>query len=289
MTEVEAEMGFSHFPGIGPYRFQLLIEHFTSAAAAYTASNSELRSVIGTRLSELFCRFRERFDYAAIQDRYVSRGIMAVPYSHSHYPCQLREISDPPICLYIKGDSNILRKTVNKRIGVVGSRKPSPYGTYISRTFTANLTHSSFTIVSGLAVGIDTTAHKTCLECGGTTIAVMGCPVDEVYPSENYELAKLIEQSGVLLSEFPPSTKLQKGMFVARNRLICGLSAGIMVVEGRKHSGTLTTARYAVEQGRDVFVPPVPLNSPLSEAPLILFRQGARMVTDPQEIVEEYQ
>lgn len=288
MTEEEAEVGFSHFPGIGPYRHKLLREQFQSASVAYRAPVNSLQRILGARLSERFCDFRRIFDYQKIKDEYQAQGIRILPLSNSNYPLELKNIPDPPICLYVKGVFDALDLKQQKWIGVVGSRKPSPYGIYISRTFTAQLTHQGFGIISGMALGIDAVAHKTCLECGGKTIAVLGCPIDEVYPPEHRELARQIEEGGVLLSEFPPSTNVQKGMFVTRNRLICGLSAGILVIEGRKHSGTLTTARYAVEQGREVFVPPVPLNSPLSEAPLMLFRQGARMVTDPDEIAEEY-
>jgi DNA processing protein len=140
-----------------------------------------------------------------------------------------------------------------------------------------------------MALGVDTVAHQAALENGGKTIAILGCGVDIIYPPQNTKLyEQIVSGGGVVISEFPPGQTVLKGLFVARNRLISGLSAGIMVVEGLKNSGALITARYAAEQGKDVFAPPVPLTSPLSEAPNILLKQGAKLVTGVEDILEEY-
>jgi len=174
-------------------------------------------------------------------------------------------------------------------LAIVGTRKPTSYGLQVAEKFAAELTQYGFIIVSGMALGIDAAAHWAAINNNGKTIAVLGCGVDVIYPPANRKLYEtIIKSGGAVISEFPPGHTVLKGLFVARNRLISGLSLGVLVVEGAKDSGSLITARYAAEQGKDVFAPPSPITSPLSEAPNMLLKQGAKLVTSVSDILEEY-
>lgn len=173
--------------------------------------------------------------------------------------------------------------------GVVGTRQPTLYGQQVCESIAADLAASDAVIVSGLALGIDTIAHRAAIDAGRKTIAVMGCGVDIAYPQQNSRIyEKIIEESGIVVSEFPPGMVTMKGLFVARNRLISGLSRGVLVVEGSARSGSLITARYAAEQGKDVFAIPAPLMSDMSAAPLILLKEGATLATSAEDILSSY-
>lgn len=281
-------LGFSHFLGIGPHRFSLLIEVFGDVSHAYHASTQELTSIIGDALTQKFDRFRSEFGAKEKLQELKQKNIQVVTRFDAAYPRSLSEIPDPPICLYVRGNMQLFDFMSGHFFGIVGTRRPSSYGIQISRKFSADLTQAGFAIVSGMALGVDSIAHTACMEYGGHTIAVLGCGVDIVYPPQNKALYdKIVGGGGVVMSEFPPGMTVLPGLFVARNRLISGLSAGILVCEGLKGSGSLITASYAAIQGKDVYAPPVPLTSPLSEAPNILLKQGAKFVTDVSDILSE--
>jgi len=301
-----AYLGFSHFLGIGPIKFKQLITYFGNPEKAYRAKAEDLIKVLGVKIGEKFIHFRQNFKADSIVDELFKKSIQVLTLENHDYPEQLRQISDPPICLYVIGNRKILSKParldkinndrtwqVNKHhnlLAIVGTRKPTSYGLQIAEKFAGELTQYGFTIVSGLALGIDAAAHWGSVNNGGKTIAVLGCGVDIIYPPSNRKLYQtIIETGGAVISEFPPGHTVLPGLFVARNRLISGLSMGVFVVEGAKDSGSLITARYAAEQGRDVFAPPSPITSPLSEAPNLLLKQGAKMVTSVDDILEEYQ
>ncbi len=322
-NEVLFYLGFSHFLGIGPMRFAALIKKFGQVKKAYQASESELTDVIGKNLAEKFVHFRQDFDPVKKMEELRKKEIEVIPLYSASYPESLKNITDPPICLYIKSGGSCLEfppagarfeqypSTARRRepflldtrrrsfsqdrspsssmfFAIVGTRKPTPYGEKIAKKFAYELSSAGFIIVSGLAMGIDAAAHWGALEAGGKTIAVLGCGVDIVYPAVNRRLyEKIVNGGGAVISEFPPGHMVAKGLFIARNRIISGISAGVLVVEGLKDSGSLITARYAACQGKEVFAPPGPLTSQMSEAPNILLKQGAKLATSVEDIFEE--
>lgn len=281
-------LGFSYCLGIGPVRFKQLLSHFGSEKNAYNAKETEIAQVVGPKIAHDFATFRMQFKSDSIISLLSKKSIQAIGLDHKDYPKQLAHISDPPICLYVKGDVSTL-SNYEKLFGIVGTRKPSSYGLQVTELFTKELVAYGFSIVSGLALGIDSKAHDTCIRNDGITIAVLGCGVDIVYPPGNKRLYdQIIENGGAIISEFPPEHTVAPGLFIARNRIIAGLSRGVLVVEGAKNSGALTTARYAAQEGRDVFAPPVPLTSSLSFAPHLLLKEGASLALSPTDIIEEY-
>ncbi|OGK14816.1 DNA protecting protein DprA [Candidatus Roizmanbacteria bacterium RIFCSPHIGHO2_02_FULL_37_15] len=282
-------LGFSHFLGIGPTRFAALISYFGNVKKAYEAKEKDLKEVIGAKWAEKFAEFRAGFDPIKKLDELRQKEILTIACDEKNYPSKLLNIPDPPICLYVKGNLNTIDFENGYLIAVVGTRKPTPYGIQIARKFSSELAQSGFIIVSGMAIGIDTTAHWAAIDNGGKTVIVLGCGVDIVYPAINRRLyEKVINDAGVIISEFPPGQLVEKGLFVARNRLISGLSMGVVVIEGAEDSGALITAKYAANQGKEVFAPPAPLTSKMSAAPNLLLKQGAKLVTSVDDILEEF-
>lgn len=282
-------LAFSHFLGIGPTRFSALMQHFGQVKKAYSADTREIEEIIGVNWGKKFVEFRSKFDPVKKLEELTRKNITVIPLYHRSYPKSLQSISDPPICLYVKGDIGAINNWQGYFIAVVGTRKPTPYGEQIAKKFSRELAKAGFVIVSGMAMGIDSIAHWSALKEEAKTVAVLGCGVDIVYPATNRLLyEKIVEKGGLVLSEFPPGHMVQKGLFVARNRLISGLSMGVLVVEGAKDSGSLITAKYAADQGKEVFAPPGPLTSEMSAAPNILLKQGAKLVTAIDDILEEF-
>jgi len=281
-------LGFSHFLGIGPVRFAALKKYFGSAKKAYLAEEKELVKIIGQFLAKKFIAFRNKFDPLKKMEELKKKDIQVLAVDDKDYPESLKNISDPPICLYVKSEEKFnFLSFLN--FAIVGTRSPTQYGVQIAKMFSYQLAEAGLTIVSGLAYGIDTVAHKACLEANGKTVAVLGCGVDIVYPAANrYLYEKIIKSKGAVISEFSPGKFVEKGLFVARNRIISALSQGVMVIEGTKDSGSLITARYAAEQGKNVFAPPSPITSKMSAAPNILLKEGAKLVTSITDIFEEF-
>ncbi len=274
--------------GIGPIRFDVLINHFGTVEKAYKADRGELKELLGNALTEKFIEFRNEFDPIKKLDEFKQKEIRVLTREDNRLPRQLKNISDPPICLYIKGDVDNYDFEKEFFFGVVGTRKQTSYGEQIGYKFAFDLAYSGFIIVSGLALGIDAIAHRAALDAGAKTIAFMGCGVDLPHPPSNSALyERIIETGGLVISEFPPGMTVIKGLFIARNRLISGLSQGVLVIEGAKDSGALITARYAAEQGKEVFAPPAPITSEMSEAPNLLLKEGAKLVTSVDDILEE--
>jgi len=211
------------------------------------------------------------------------KGIKIVTINSKEYPEQLRNIEDPPIAIYMQG--NIIKSDKNA-ISIVGSRKCSAYGRVVAETFSKKLASVGLTIVSGLAVGIDTISHKGALSVKGRTIAVMGSGLDYIYPSSNKDLAERIIKNGAVISEFPLGTAPLRYNFPFRNRIISGLSIGTLVVEAAEHSGSLITARLAAEQGKDVFVVPGDITSDKSKGANQLIKDGAIPVTSVMDILQ---
>lgn len=283
-------LGFSHFLGIGPVRFGTLMSHFGDVEKAYGVTKQELSKLIGPNMAEKFVVFRSRFDPSKKLAELKQKSITVLTQEDELYPSILKNISDPPICLYVKGDLKGFNFSEDYFFAVVGTRKPTAYGEQIAEKFASELAQAGFVIVSGMAYGIDAKAHWAAIKASGRTVAFLGCGVDIVYPGVNKGLyEQIIKTGGLVISEFPPGQTVLKGLFVARNRLISGLSSGVLVVEGAKDSGSLITARYAANQGKEVFAPPAPLTSEMSQAPNLLLKQGAKLVTSIEDILDEFQ
>lgn len=282
-------LAFSHCFGIGPMKFSALMKRFGSAQEAYGAQEKDLQEIIGSYATCQFLTFRSEFDPGKKLGELTNKRISIVTREDKRFPNQLLTIPDPPICLYVKGNIENFNFSQNYCMAVVGTRKPTSYGQQIARTFVFDLVTAGFVVVSGMALGIDTIAHQTTLEAQGKTIAVLGCGVDIVYPQANFKLYdQIIKSGGLVLSEFPPGHRVLKGLFISRNRIISGLSKGVLVVEGAADSGGLITARFAAEQGKEVFAPPGPLTSQMSQAPNLLLKQGARLITSIDDILAEF-
>jgi DNA processing protein len=201
------------------------------------------------------------------------------------YPSILGEIYDPPLVLYLRGDPAALETAA---VAIVGTRKPTPYGLQIAEGLAGDMASRGIAVISGLARGIDAAAHRGCLDSMGRTIAVLGCGIDVVYPREHRRLTERIIERGLILSEFPPGTSPAPQNFPVRNRIISGLSIGTLIVEASEYSGSLITARLAMEQNREVFAVPGNLTSPRSFGPNYLIKQGAKLVQSWRDIAEEF-
>ena len=216
----------------------------------------------------------------------TSGPIVSVFRNDRRYPRLLSEIPDPPEVLYVRGKGSKIN--LEKTIAVVGTRNITSYGREVTQKLVRELVKNGFTIVSGMALGVDTVAHETAIAEGGKTIAVLGCGIDIIYPSRNARLYRdIIFRNGAIVSEIPPGVWTDSKRFVTRNRIISGLSLGVLVIEGTEKSGTLITAKYALDQGRDVFAVPGPITSELSRAASILLKNGAKLVESADDILEE--
>ncbi|OGG14212.1 DNA protecting protein DprA [Candidatus Gottesmanbacteria bacterium RIFCSPHIGHO2_01_FULL_39_10] len=217
----------------------------------------------------------------------MSDKIIFISIGDKRYPSLLREIPDPPKSLYVRGDVSLLGNEI-RRIGVVGTRKVTEYGKDVTRRLTRDLVKAGYSIVSGMASGVDTVAHQTAIENNGVTIAVLGAGIDVIYPTPNQNLYwNIIKKYGCVISEFPPGKITSKVQFASRNRIISGISQGVVVTEGGEFSGSLITASCALDQGREVFAVPGPITSKFSKGPAFLLKNGAKMVTGISDILEE--
>lgn len=270
-------------PGLGTRTSGKLLDRFRTPQAIFRASRSELEAagVSGAIAQTLVsgCTFE---DAAAQQEKMAQTGTVAVTIGDPRYPPSLREIFDPPVLLFARGRVELLQTLM---LGVVGTRRPTPYGLAVSERLSADLAHAGLTIASGMARGIDTGAHKGALSVGGDTVAVLGCGVDIVYPSENRKLAADLAVKGLIVSEFPMGATAFPQNFPIRNRIISGMSVGVLVVEGAQYSGSAITAKLAMDQGREVFAVPGNITSKLSWGPNLLIKQGARLIQDWNDVV----
>ncbi|MCX8008973.1 MAG: DNA-processing protein DprA [Patescibacteria group bacterium] len=281
-------LAFSVFSGIGPVRFRLLYEYFGSAQNAWQASHKDLRAVgLSDRLVSSFIKFRQTFSHEGYRQQLERKNIRFLSIVDDAYPDSLRNIPDPPIGLYCFGDESVSLLSEKQLIGVVGTRRATVYGKTITRRFVEDFVQHGFCVVSGMARGIDTVAHRVCLDHGGKTIAVLGCGIDIVYPPENDRLYDDIARHGLVISEMPIGYRPEKGVFRTRNRIISGLCRGIVVMEAGERSGALITARYAAEQGRDVFAVPGPVTSPTSHGIHELLKHGATVAESARDIIQQ--
>ena len=293
MTECEAYLAFSTFPSFGPQRFKLLREYFGSAKDAWVAPQKELRSLgIRAQLLEKFVKQREEFNLEDYLGRLERLGIDYTTIEDADYPERLKSLDDAPFLLYTKRAPQLRKERPCEASGVavavVGTRKPTSYGKDVTERLVEGLVRVGVTVVSGLALGIDAIAHRAAIDCGGTTIGVLGGGLDDIYPPSNRQLARaMIEKGGAVISEYPLGFPAMPQNFPVRNRIVSGMSLGVLVIEGTTKSGTLLTASLAGKQGRDVFAVPGPITSPVSAAPNLLIKNGARLVEKVEDILEE--
>lgn len=282
-------LAFSVFPGIGPKRFGELLHHFGNAKEAWHAPGPRLGKLLGEKLAEKLDKFRTGFSVEAYARRLQRIGVSFITFNDEQYPKLLKQIENPPYVIYIKGiHYNDTYHYSDKIIAIVGTRKVTSYGREVTQLLTQQLVDAGFTIVSGLAMGVDAIAHKTTIDNGGKTIAVLGSGVDVCYPTSNKWLYdSLIKENGCIVSEYPIGQKPSKGSFPSRNRIIAGLSQAVLVTEGAEDSGALITAKYALEFGRKVFAVPGPITSSLSKGPNELINKGAKLVISATDILKE--
>lgn len=286
MTERQYLVLLSSYLSFGPVRIKLLLSYFKSAEAAWKSTTKELsRLNLREEMLDKFKRYRDNFDPKKYFAELRRLGIDYLTIKDENFPKNLRGISACPTVLYIKGK---LKENDELAIAIVGSRKCSSYGREVAEKFSEELASLGITIVSGLARGIDTVSHASALAAGGRTIAVLGCGLDSVYPPENIGLAsEIIKKGSALISEYPLGYPAIPTNFASRNRIISGLSRGVLVIEGAEKSGTLLTVGHAADQGREVFAVPGEIFSPLSFAPHYLLKNGAKLVASPNDILEE--
>ncbi len=276
MDEVRPWLELSLVPRVGATTFFKLIDAFGDPASVLKASPralEETKSVNGAVAAAVAQGQKEALDKSLrlIEEHEVT----VVTFVDPAYPAVLKHIHDPPPLLYVKGS---LAPADRNAISVVGSRRATHYGKTVAGKLAGDLARMSITVVSGMAYGVDTAAHKGALEAGGRTIAVLGCGVDIVYPRPNSKLYERITESGAVISEFPMGTQPSPGNFPLRNRIVSGITLGTLVIEAPRKSGALITARLAMEQGREVFAVPGNIFSPYGEGCHLLIKDGAKLV-----------
>ncbi len=316
-------LGFSVFSGIGPTKFRALLVNFGSAKDAWLAKKDDLRRIIGESLAPKFEAFRKGFSIEGYAKALEKKGISFLILEDPQYPNLLKQIKNPPFVLYVKSaevankdfhvrsasklhllnpvrmpagshNENFVSSPhfnfdLTKTIAVVGTRRITQYGREVTEIFTRELSAAGFTIVSGLALGVDAVAHQTAIEAGGKTIAVLGSGCDLCFPLENQPIYNsIVAGAGCLVSEFPLGMEPTKWSFPARNRIIAGLAEAVLVTEGAEDSGSLITADYAFKNNRKVFAVPGPITSSFSQGPYKLIQKGAKLVTRAEDILKEF-
>ena len=283
--DIKYRVSFSLVPHIGRVRLGLLEKHFPSMEDAWLASPAELKEA-GLDASALDSVKKQRPKISPDDEiaKIANNGVEVFCHLDPGYSARLKEIYDYPPLIYVKGK---LLPEDDWCLAVVGTRNASVYGKQVAEELSSDLVRNRITVVSGLARGIDSIAHRTALEAGGRTIAVFACGLDEVYPPENVKLAQSIMEHGALVSEYPLGTRPKKEHFPLRNRIMSGLSLGVLVIEGDVNSGAMITAERALEQNREVFAVPGSILSPTSTGTNRLIKEGAKLVNDVQDILEE--
>lgn len=286
-NEILYLIALHHFPKFGPQRIMRLKKHFSSLEQAFNAKAPELQKArIEENIANEFVSARQNINPEAIMEKIIKERIKILTLDSQNYPRLLKEIYSPPPLLYYKG---VLEQNNDFNIAIVGTRKFTSYGKQATEDIAGQLAKNGLTIVSGLALGIDTLAHSACLNAGGITIVVLGTGIDaqSIYPSTNRYLAeKIIASGGAVISEFPLETQPLRFNFPQRNRIISGLSLATLVIEAGEKSGALITAGFACEQNRDVFAVPGSIYSPVSVGPNNLIKQGAKPITAAADIME---
>lgn len=289
MTEREALIAFNRVQGIGSVTAQQIIEALGSLAAVFEASEETLQAIsgIGVERALLLTQDLRRVSAEEELERASKTGVQIITWDDETYPALLRKITDPPLVLYVAGDVTALD---TPSIAIVGTRHPTVYGRETARRFAYQLGVAGYTIVSGLAEGIDTEAHLGALKAKGKTVAVLGGALDCLYPKSNTKLAReIVTSGGAVISEYAFGRQPDRQTFPMRNRIVSGLSRGVLVVEAPVNSGTLITAGQGMDQNRSVMVIPGRIDSAASQGCHKLLKEGARLVTSPEEVIDEVQ
>jgi DNA processing protein len=286
MTRTEAWLALNLIPQIGPVRVRKLLQHFGSPERILSARSSEILHVEGFGLAqaEALAGWEAQVDLAGELRKVRERGLSVLTQEDELYPPLLKEIHDPPLVLYVWGE---LTKRDHNAIGVVGSRHATLYGMNATKKLSFQIAYAGYSVVSGLARGIDTAAHEAALAANGRTIAVIGSGLGKLYPPENMALAERIAQNGAVISEYPVDRAADRQTFPYRNRVVAGWSSGLLVVEAPIRSGSLITAQQATEQGRAVYAVPGPIDKPTSAGCNRLIQQGAKLVMDGGDILDD--
>jgi DNA processing protein len=285
MSEVKYWVGFNLIPGIGRVRFSQLINHFGDLETAWHASPAELKAAgLDERIVPRLTNVRAKISLDAEMERLERYRVKVLTWNDPAFPPRLKEIYDVPPVLYVRGE---LTAEDEWAIATVGTRRATMYGREVTERIVSSLARSKITIVSGLARGIDSIAHRAALDAGGRTVAVFACGLDVVYPPENLKLAQAIMEHGALVSDYHLGTKPKAENFPRRNRIMSGLSLGVLVTEAGESSGALITANLALEQNREVFAVPGSVLSPASQGTNRLIQDGAKLVRDADDILEE--
>lgn len=277
-------VGLSLIPGLGDESYRKLLSAFGEPKQIYAASYASLTGVVGKAVAEGIRRGLDPDSLAPLFAWLGNEHNHIITLADAEYPQALLQIPNPPPLLYVKGRLDLLNQPA---MAVVGSRNATPQGQMNAESFSRNLSDSGLCIVSGMALGVDAAAHRGGLDGASSSVAVVGTGLDIVYPSRNHALAHDLAQRGTLVSEFPLGTAAMAHNFPRRNRIICGLSLGCVVIEAAIRSGSLITARLAVEQGREVFAIPGSIHSPLSKGCHALIKQGAKLVDCANDILDE--
>lgn len=285
LADTEYWVAFSMVAGIGSVRARRLEEHFGSLREAWSADSASLRAAgLDERTVARVLRRRPQISPAELLQGLKGAGIRALAMSDPAYPQRLLEIPSPPMVLYVRGE---LRPEDEWSVAIVGTRRASSYGRDVAGRLARGLAANGITVISGLARGIDAVAHTAALEAGGRSVAVLGSGVDQLYPWENRQLAERMMGQGAVVSEYPPGTPPDARNFPPRNRIITGLSLGLIVVEAGLQSGAMISAGFAAEQGREVMAVPGSITSPSSLGVNYLLKQGAKLITGVDDVLEE--
>jgi len=274
------------FNAFGPARTKLLVEYFGTSKDAWNATSKQLLE-IGLREStvENFINYRDKFNFEKYFSDLEKLKVNYVTVNDKDYPQNLKDLDDAPIVIYYKGEN---LKNISNAVSIVGSRKMTSYGKEVAYRFSYELASFGLTIVSGLALGVDSVVHRACVDAGGKSIAVVASGLDYITPVSNYQIAKdVIKHNGLIFSEYPVGYRPTKIDFPNRNRIISGLSKAVIVIEGERKSGTLLTASHAANQGRTVFAVPGQITSPMSGAPHFLIQNGAKIAFSTRDILDE--
>ena len=287
MDDRSALIALNMMEQVGPVTAGLLSGALGSYSGIFEASADSMLAVegVGRRKVEAIMSQRDRVEWSREEGLAAAAGIRIITCLDEEYPDILRHIHDPPLALYIRGD---FESGDENSVAVVGTRRPTHYGREVAESFSFSLTKAGTTVVSGLAAGIDTCAHRGALKAGGRTIAVMGGGFDHIYPASNVSLCDGIAEAGAVVTELPLSKRPDKSTFPMRNRIVSGISRGVVVVEAGCKSGALITASEALDHGRQVFAVPGRIDSPRSFGTNTLIRDGAKLVCSVDDILEEF-
>ncbi len=284
--EVPYWLGLNAVPNMGPTRFFSLLKYFKSIKNLWDSSPAEIKNsgILTDYLCNELLKIKQSKFIEKEMEEINRKGIEVILFDSPLYPSSLKEIPNPPPVLYVKG--NLLENDLQS-ISIVGARKCTNYGRTTSEQISYNLAKEGLTIISGMAYGIDTAAHKGAINAKGRTIAVLGSGMNHIYPASNKRLYQEIADSGAVISEFPLNTKPEKWNFPIRNRIIAGFSLGTLIVEAALNSGSLITASLALEYGKEVFAVPGDINNSLSKGPHKLIKSGAKLSENYEDILEE--